>query len=62
MKIWREEATALWAQLESALDGGEQIKLIAEALQRVYEYGIGEGITMEQGIAHEHYHTTKTSL
>jgi hypothetical protein len=44
---WREEAVALFGKIDKALDGGTQIKLIAEALQNAYEVGIGEGINME---------------
>jgi hypothetical protein len=45
---WREEAVALFGKIDKALDGGTQIKLIAEALQNAYEVGIGEGINMEE--------------
>jgi hypothetical protein len=44
---WRDEAIALFGKIDKALDGGTQIKLIAEALQHAYEVGIGEGINME---------------
>jgi glutathionylspermidine synthase len=45
---WRDEAIALFGKIDVALDGGTQIKLIAEALQNAYEVGIGEGINMEE--------------
>ena len=50
MITWKEHAKDLLRKIDNALDGGEQLKLIAEALQSTYESGIGEGISMERGL------------
>ena len=50
METWKAQASELFSALDKAIDGGQQIKLIAIKLQQTYETGIAEGISMEQGL------------
>lgn len=51
---WRERAGALWKELNAALDGGTQLKLIADNLRDTYEEGVGDGIKMEGEMRKHH--------
>ena len=56
LSSWKEQAIELFSELDKAIDGGQQIKLLAIKLQQTYEVGIGDGISMEQGMKEEGDH------
>ena len=49
MNNWRKEACELFKELNAAIDGAQQIKLIFNQLQRTYEAGFTDGVNMEVG-------------